>query len=94
MDDKWITILGMVVIAYGTRATGFWLSSRLPDNPTLEVALRHLPMVSLVALTAPSVIEAGWSGIAAAAIAWIITWKTGNLLYAMIGGVIAFALLP
>ena len=83
----------MVAIAYGTRVTGFWLASRLPENPSLEIALRRLPMVSLVALTAPTVFDAGWSGIAAAAVAWWITWKTNNLLYAMIGGVIVFALL-
>jgi branched-subunit amino acid transport protein len=94
VDDRWITILGLVVIAYGTRAAGFWLSSRLPENATLEIALRNLPMVSLVALTAPSVIEAGWPGFVAAIITWLITWKTNNLLYAMIGGVIVFALVP
>jgi branched-subunit amino acid transport protein len=93
VDERWVTIIGLVVIAYGTRVTGFWLASRLPENETLQVALRHLPMVSLVALTAPSVVEAGWPGIVAGAVTWAITWKTNNLLYAMIGGVIVFALL-
>jgi len=94
VDERWLTILGLVVIAYGTRVTGFWLSSRLPENPTLEIALRNLPMVSLVALTAPSVVDAGWPGFVAAGVAWLITWKTNNLLYAMIGGVLFFALFP
>lgn len=94
MDERWITILGMVVIAYGTRIGGFWLSNRLPENRTLDVALRHLPMVSLVALTAPSVVNAGWTGLLAAAAVWTITWKTGNLLFAMIGSVVVFALFP
>jgi branched-subunit amino acid transport protein len=93
MDERWITILGLVVIAYLTRVTGFWLSNRLPENETLQVALRHLPTVTLVALTAPSVVNAGWTGIFAAAVVWAITWKTNNLLYAMIGGVIVYALL-
>ena len=51
-------------------------------------------MVSLVALTAPSVVDAGSPGFIAAIFTWLITWKTNNLLYAMIGGVIIFALFP
>jgi uncharacterized membrane protein len=94
MDERWITILGLVVIVYATRVTGFWLSSRLPQNDSLGIALRHLPMLSLVALTAPSVAEAGWTGMIAAAVTWVIMWKLNNLIYAMIGGVLVFALLP
>lgn len=94
MDNRWIAILGMLVIAYGCRVAGFWLASKLPeDNDTLNAALRQLPMVSLVSLTAPSVIDAGWPGVVAAGVSWAVTWKTGNLMYAMIGGVTVFALL-
>ncbi len=76
----------------GPAGTG--LSNRLPDNPTLDVALRHLPMVSLVELTAPSVVAAGLPGLLATAVVWTVTWKTGNLLFAMIGSVVVFALFP
>ena len=79
-----IAIAGMAVVMYLTRIGGFWLVGRLPPTPRVTRIIEQLGGVTLVALTAPAVVNAGTPGIVAAAVAALTAWRTGNLLIAML----------
>ena len=51
--DALLTILGMAVAGYATRAGGLWLMRFVPSSPRVEAWLQHLPGTVLIALIAP-----------------------------------------
>ena len=79
-----IAIAGMALVMYLTRIGGFWLVGRLAPTPRVTRIIEQLGGVTLVALTAPAVANAGIPGIVAAAVAALTAWRTGNLLLAML----------
>jgi uncharacterized membrane protein len=82
-----VTILGMAVVTYRTRASGLWLVGRMGPSPRLNAALRHLPGAVLVALVSPIVLGNGPSGMLAALATVLVTARTGNFLSALGVGV-------
>ncbi|MCA9864594.1 MAG: AzlD domain-containing protein [Thermomicrobiales bacterium] len=81
-----IVIAGMAIIMVLTRTGGYWLVGRLAPTPRVTRIIEQLGGVTLVALTAPAVVNAGTPGIIAAAVAALTAWRTGNLLVAMLLG--------
>ena len=79
-----LAIAGMAIVMYLTRIGGFWLVGRLSPTPRVTRIIEQLGGVTLVALTAPSVVNAGTPGIIAAIVAALTAWRTGNLLVAML----------
>ena len=79
-----IAIAGMALVMYLTRIGGFWLVGRLTPTPRITRIIEQLGGVTLVALTAPAVVNAGTPGIIAAVVAALTAWRTGNLLVAML----------
>jgi uncharacterized membrane protein len=79
-----IAIAGMAIVMYLTRIGGFWLVGRLTPTPRVTSIIEQLGGVTLVALTAPAVVNAGTPGVIAAAVAGLTAWRTGNLLVAML----------
>lgn len=83
-SDVAIAIAGMALVMYLTRIGGFWLVGRLSPTPRVTSIIEQLGGVTLVALTAPAVVNAGLPGVIAAAVAALAAWRTGNLLIAML----------
>ena len=83
-SDVALAIAGMALVMYLTRIGGFWLVGRLTPTPRVTRIIEHLGAVTLVALTAPAVVNAGVPGVIAAAVAALTAWRTGNLLVAML----------
>ncbi len=54
-----LTILGMALVTYATRAGGFWLMRWVPLTRRTEALLRHLPGAVLVAVVAPAALASG-----------------------------------
>ena len=79
-----VAIAGMAIIMFLTRAGGYWLVGRLSPTPRTTRIIEQLGGVTLVALTAPAVVNAGTPGIIAAVVAALTAWRTGNLLVAML----------
>ena len=79
-----VAIAGMALVMYLTRIGGFWLVGRLTPTPRVTQIIEQLGGVTLVALTAPAVVNAGVPGLIAAAVAAVTAWRTGNLLIAML----------
>lgn len=88
-----IAVLGMAVILYLTRIGGILLAARIPDSSPVLGWIDQLPAVTLMALVAPAIVHAGWPGMVAAGVAWLIAKRSGNVLVAMFAAVAVIALL-
>ena len=82
-----LTILGMALVTYATRASGLWLLARVRPSPRLAAGLRHLPGTMLVALLAPTVLARSRAETLAAVVTVLTAARTGNVPLAMLAGV-------
>lgn len=85
--DALLTILGMAVASYATRAGGLWLMRFVTPSPRVEAWLRHIPGAVLVALIAPAVVAGGPISAAGALATALVAARTKNLLLSMVVGV-------
>lgn len=83
-----LTILGMAIATYLTRAGGFWLMSRFKPSKRLERGLRAIPAAILISIVAPSAITNGLPDIAAVIATAIAAWRTKSPLIAMAIGML------
>ncbi len=82
-----VTILGMAVVTYATRAGGMWLMNRVRPSPPVEAWLRHLPGAILVALVAPSALTGGLPTLAGILATVLVMGRSKNMILAMASGV-------
>jgi uncharacterized membrane protein len=82
-----LTIVGMALVTYATRAGGLWLMGRVPPSPRIERWLRQIPGAVLVSIVAPAVAFGGLVSVMGALGAILVAALTRNLLLAMIAGV-------
>jgi uncharacterized membrane protein len=84
-----LTILGMAVVTYATRASGLWLGNRLRGTSRVDAVFAALPGAILVSLMAPAVVAAGVRGMAAAAATALVALRLrGNIIVPMLVGVV------
>ena len=84
-----LTILGMAVATYATRAGGFWLMGRLTPTPRLTAWLRRLPQAILLSIAAPMVLSKGPAEAMAGVVTVLVASRTRHLLLPISAGVIA-----
>src|SRR4051794_19557650 len=84
-----LTILGMALVTYLTRAGGLWLMSLVTPSPRVEAWLRQIPGAVLVAIVAPTVLASSLAETLASLVTVLVAWRTKNVLVAMIVGVAA-----
>ena len=82
-----ITILGMALVTYATRAGGFWLMGLVTPSPRIEAWLRQIPGAVLVAIIAPTVLASSLAETLAALATVLVAIRTKNVLIAMVVGV-------
>jgi uncharacterized membrane protein len=90
--EAFITIAGMAIVTYSTRAGGMWLMRFASSSARTERWLQHIPGSVLAAIIAPAVISHGVSGVIAVLVTGAVSLRTGNLLLAMASGVITIYL--
>ena len=88
-----LTILGMALVTYATRAGGFWLMGLVTPSPRVETWLKQLPGAVLVALIAPTILASSIAETLAAIATVLVAIRTKNVLIAMLVGVATVALL-
>ncbi len=88
-----ITILGMALVTYATRAGGFWLMGLVTPSARVEAWLRQIPGAVLVAIIAPTVLASSLAETLAALATVLVAIRTKNVLIAMLVGVAAVAFL-
>ncbi len=84
-----ITILGMALVTYATRAGGFWMMSLVTPSPRIEAWLRQIPGSGMVSLVAPTVLASSLAETLAALATVLVAARTKNVLLAMVVGVAA-----
>ena len=88
-----LTILGMALVTYATRAGGFWLMGLVTPSPRIEAWLKQIPGAVLVAIIAPTVLASSIAETVAAIATVLVAIRTKNVLIAMLVGVATVALL-
>ncbi|HEX2910775.1 MAG TPA: AzlD domain-containing protein [Chloroflexia bacterium] len=91
--ETFVTILGMAIVTYATRVSGYWLMDRFTLSRRVEAWLSYIPGAVLVALVAPGILTGGPAEIIATLFTALIAIRTGNILPAMVVGVITVWLL-
>lgn len=86
--EAFITIVGMAIVTYSTRAGGMWLMRFTSPSARTEQWLQHIPGSVLAAIIAPAVIGHGISGVVAVLVTGVVSLRARNLLLAMASGVI------
>lgn len=88
-----LAIVLMAIVTYATRAGGYWIMGRVTLSPRVAATLAHLPGAVLASLVVPSVLEEGIAGVVALAVtAAMMRWR-GNLLLAMLAGIVTVQLM-
>ncbi|MBU1229410.1 MAG: AzlD domain-containing protein [Proteobacteria bacterium] len=82
-----LTICGMALVTYLTRAAGLAVMSRLSVTGRLERFMKAIPAAILASIIAPTALAAGPAEAAATLATAAVAWKTGNLPLAMGAGV-------
>lgn len=88
-----LTILGMALVTYLTRAGGLFLMSFVTPSPRVEAWLRQIPGAVLISIIAPTVFLSSLAQTLAALVTLLAAIYMKNLLVAIIAGVAAVALL-
>ena len=84
-------LMGLVI--YINRIIGYWIASRIKINKAIETWLNFLPGCILMSLVAPSIFTSDWRDFIASGLLVIVMLLTDSLLFAMITGIGAVALL-
>jgi uncharacterized membrane protein len=82
-----LTILGMALVTYATRAGGFWLMGLVTPSSRVETWLKQIPGAVLVALIAPTILASSIAESLAAIATVLVAIRTKNVLIAMLVGV-------
>ena len=75
------------------RYTGLVLGDRLPKTGFFKRLMDALPGTVFAALVFPGLVDTGWPGAVAAAVIFVATRKTGNVMVAMLLGMATVAML-
>jgi uncharacterized membrane protein len=85
--DSIVTIFGMVLVTYMTRAGGLWLIGRAKVSPRLRSWLTHLPGAILVSIIAPMIAESEPRELVAVGLTAVAAFATKNVLVTLVIGV-------
>lgn len=86
---SFFTILGMGIATYITRASGYFIASRLDMTPRFKAALSGVPVAIIVSIIAPELIKGGPAEYLAALIVVILAVRKHGLLVCLASGIIA-----
>lgn len=81
-------VLAMAVVTFATKVGGLWLLSRFEVSDRLESGISVLPGAIVIAILGPELAEGGPAEWAAAGLTLLVMWRTGNILLALIAGVV------
>jgi len=82
-----LTICGMALATYASRAAGLMLMSRISPGPRLTRFMHAIPGAILASIVAPSALTSGPAEAIATVATALTAWRFGNLPLAMLAGV-------
>jgi uncharacterized membrane protein len=83
-----LIILLMGLVTYLCRIGGYWMMGRFTLSSRVEAGLQYLPGAVLISLVGPAMAEEGIPGVLAVIATAVGMRLTGNLLIAMLAGVL------
>jgi branched chain amino acid efflux pump len=84
-----LTILGMALATYATRAGGLWLMGRVTASPGIEAWLRHIPGAVIISIVAPQALTSGPAEALASLATVLVAAVTRSLILTLVVGVVA-----
>ena len=87
-----ITILGMAMVTFMTRVSGYWLISKFTLSGRVKVALEVMPGAVLLSIVAPIALTSGIAEAIATVVTMVLALRA-PLLVAITGGVLSVVLL-
>lgn len=84
-----LTILGMAVVTYASRAGGYAVLRVVRPPAFVQALLRHLPGCLFVAYVTPPLLAGSWPAWIGAAVVVAVQMATRNIAYAILAGVAA-----
>jgi uncharacterized membrane protein len=81
-------VLAMAVVTFVTKIGGLWLLSRFEVSDRLESGISVLPGAIVIAILGPELTAGGPAEWAAGGLTLVVMWRTGNILLALIAGVV------
>lgn len=88
-----LTIFGMALATYASRAAGLMLMSRMTPGPRMQRFMHAIPGAILASIVAPSALAAGPAEAVATVVTALTAWRFRNLPVAMVAGVAAVLVL-
>lgn len=82
-----LTIGGMALATYLSRAAGLMLMSRVSPGPRLTRFMQAIPGAILASIVAPSALASGPAEAVGTLVTALAAWRLGNLPLAMLAGV-------
>lgn len=89
---SFVTILGMCIATYITRASGFFIASRFNMTPRFKAALSGVPVAIIVSIILPEVLKGGLPEYLASAVVLILALRKHGLLICLGAGIAAINL--
>jgi uncharacterized membrane protein len=87
-----LLIVGMSIIAFTLRVSGYWLNHFLSARTKRELKLGSFAGLLLVAMIVPAAAAQGPSAWIGATAAFLVAWNTKSLVLSVSAGVTAFIL--
>lgn len=81
-------ILAMAAVTFVTKVGGLWLLSRFEVSDRLEAGISVLPGAIVIAILGPELASGSPAEWAAAGLTLLVMWRTGNILLALVAGVV------
>jgi len=82
-------IAGMVVVTVIAKVGGLWLLSQFEVSDRFEAGITVLPGAIVVAILGPALVDGGPPEWGAALAAGVVMWRTENILFTLVVGVLA-----
>ncbi|MBK8984819.1 MAG: AzlD domain-containing protein [Chloroflexi bacterium] len=98
----WLAIIGMGIVTYGLRLGPLLLLERMEIGATARQALRFVPTAVLCAIIFPELfmpggapdISLGNERLLAGLFAAVVAWRSKNVLWTIVAGMIVLWILP
>lgn len=85
-------ILGMAVVTILTKVGGLWFLTQFEVSDRFKAGIAVLPGAIVIAILGPELAAGGPPEWSAAGVTALVMWRTGNILLALVAGLVSVIL--
>ncbi|PLX69384.1 MAG: ABC transporter permease [Denitrovibrio sp.] len=86
---SFLTILGMGIATYITRASGYFIASRFDMTPRFKAALAGVPVAIIISILGPELAKGGTAEFISAGIVIVLAYRKFGLLVCLGVGIVS-----